>query len=59
LQGHDDLLVPVDDATALASSRPEWTFRSRPGVGHLAHLEDAPWVAQTLTEWLVGAGRLP
>ena len=52
LQGDDDLLVRATDAAALAASRPDWTFRSRPGVGHLPHLEDAPWVARTVVEWL-------
>jgi pimeloyl-ACP methyl ester carboxylesterase len=52
MQGHDDLLVSVGDAADLAASRPDWTFRSRAGVGHLPHLEDAPWVARTLVEWV-------
>ncbi len=52
LQGQDDLLVPVDDAAAMAASRPDWAFRTRRGVGHLPHLEDAPWVAETLADWL-------
>ena len=52
LQGVDDLLAPVRDATALAGSRPDWTFRTRPGVGHLPHLEDAAWVDATLRDWL-------
>jgi pimeloyl-ACP methyl ester carboxylesterase len=52
LQGDDDLLVRAGDAAGLAASRRDWTFRSRPGVGHLPHLEDAPWVARTLVDWL-------
>jgi pimeloyl-ACP methyl ester carboxylesterase len=52
LQGRDDLLVPIDDAAALAASRPDWTFRTREDVGHLPHLEDAAWVADTLIAWL-------
>lgn len=52
LQGVDDLLAPVGDATALAGSRPDWTFLTRPGVGHLPHLEDAGWVDATLRDWL-------
>lgn len=51
LHGHDDRLVPIADARALAASRPAWTFRARPGTGHLPHLEDPAWVADTLTEW--------
>ena len=55
MHGHDDRLVPIDDARALAAARPGWTFRSRPGIGHLPHLEDPSWVSHTLIEWLAGA----
>ncbi|NPD05657.1 alpha/beta hydrolase [Nocardioides sp. zg-1308] len=59
LQGHDDLKVPLDDATRLATSVrahasvPErWDFRTRAGVGHLLHMEDAAWTADALLGWL-------
>ncbi len=52
LQGEDDPLAPMPAARALAATRPEWTFKGRPGVGHLPHLEDSAWTASTIAEWL-------
>lgn len=51
LHGVDDLLVPVADAAGYAGSRPEWTFRTCPGVGHLPHLENPAWVDATVRAW--------
>jgi pimeloyl-ACP methyl ester carboxylesterase len=45
LHGADDPLSQLAAARALASARPEWTFRSRDGIGHLPHLEDPAWTA--------------
>lgn len=52
LHGEDDPLASVRAARALVGSRPDWTFRSRPGVGHLPHLEDATWTADAIAQWL-------
>jgi pimeloyl-ACP methyl ester carboxylesterase len=52
LQGEDDRLVNPAAASALAATRPEWTFLTRPGVGHLPHLEDPSWTASTILAWL-------
>lgn len=52
LQGVDDLLVPVADAAAYAGYRPDWTFRTCPGVGHLPHLENPEWVEGSVRAWL-------
>jgi pimeloyl-ACP methyl ester carboxylesterase len=57
LQGEDDRLVPVADATALAGIRPDWQFGTRAGVGHLPHLEDPAWTAGRITGWLGEVGR--
>jgi pimeloyl-ACP methyl ester carboxylesterase len=55
LHGEDDPLASVRSARALAASRPEWAFVSRPNVGHLPHMEDAGWTAEAIVDWL-GAG---
>ena len=52
LHGTDDPLSSVEAARALTGTRPEWTFRIREGVGHLPHLEDPAWTAQSITGWL-------
>lgn len=52
LQGVDDRLAPAADAAALAASRPEWRYVQRMGVGHLPHLEDPVWTAETISAWL-------
>ena len=52
LHGEDDPLASVNDARALAATRPEWTFQSRAGVGHLPHMEDPDWTASTISQWL-------
>jgi pimeloyl-ACP methyl ester carboxylesterase len=52
LHGEDDPLASVHGARALVASRPDWAFVSRPGVGHLPHLEDADWTARTIGDWL-------
>ena len=59
LQGDDDLKVPRHDAVrfagsvkARAAAPGQWELRTRPGVGHLPHLEDALWTASVLLDWL-------
>lgn len=52
LHGTDDPLAHIDDARALATSRSQWQFRTRDGVGHLPHLEDPDWTAQSIEQWL-------
>ena len=54
LQGEDDLLLPAQNAEASAGDRPAWTYLSRAGVGHLPHLEDPRWTAETVATWLRG-----
>jgi pimeloyl-ACP methyl ester carboxylesterase len=53
LQGEDDPLASMPAARALAATRSAWTFKGRPGVGHLPHLEDCAWTASTIAEWLI------
>lgn len=55
-QGMDDRLITVASALLVARSRPEWTFRPLPGIGHIPHLEDPDLTAGTIREWLDGAG---
>jgi pimeloyl-ACP methyl ester carboxylesterase len=52
LQGADDPLARADQAAALAATRPDWSFRVRPGVGHLLAIEDPDWTAAQLLGWL-------
>jgi pimeloyl-ACP methyl ester carboxylesterase len=52
LHGADDPLSHLQAASALAATRPGWTFRTREGVGHLPHLEDPAWTARSITRWL-------
>jgi pimeloyl-ACP methyl ester carboxylesterase len=52
LQGADDPLARADQAAALAATRPDWSFRVRPGVGHLLAVEDPDWTAAQLLGWL-------
>jgi pimeloyl-ACP methyl ester carboxylesterase len=58
LHGAADPLSRLEAATALASTRPEWTFLTRDGVGHLPHLEDPTWTARAITKWLDGRAKL-
>jgi len=57
LQGEDDPLADVTAAAALAASRPDWTFRTRVGVGHLPQLEDPAWTFDMINTWLRTADR--
>ncbi len=52
LQGEDDPLADATGAAALAASRPDWTFRTRAGVGHLPQLEDPAWTFDQINRWL-------
>jgi pimeloyl-ACP methyl ester carboxylesterase len=52
LHGADDPLSDRGAARALVATRPEWTFLTRRGVGHLPHLEDPAWTADSITGWL-------
>jgi len=52
LHGEDDPLADATAAAALASSRPDWTFRTRAGVGHLPQLEDPVWTFEMIDAWL-------
>jgi pimeloyl-ACP methyl ester carboxylesterase len=52
LQGADDPLARIEPARVLAATRPDWTFLTRTGVGHLPHLEDPTWTAETIAQWL-------
>ncbi|HEX2032025.1 MAG TPA: alpha/beta hydrolase [Actinomycetota bacterium] len=55
-QGMDDRLITVAAALLVARSRPDWTFRPLPGIGHIPHLEDPELTAATIGEWLDGPG---
>ena len=52
LQGEDDPLANASAAAALAASRPDWTFCTRAGVGHLPQLEDPAWTFDQINRWL-------
>lgn len=52
LQGEDDPLADATAAAALAASRPDWTFLTRAGIGHLPQLEDPLWTFDTIDTWL-------
>ena len=52
LQGEADPLADATAAAALAASRPDWTFRTRAGVGHLPQLEDPAWAFDQINRWL-------
>jgi pimeloyl-ACP methyl ester carboxylesterase len=55
LQGDDDPLVSAGDAAGLAPGvGVDCCFRTRPGVGHLPHLEDPAWTADRITSWRSG-----
>ena len=57
VQGDKDRLVPLAAATALAESRPDWTFRVFPDTGHVPMLETPGSFLATVEEWLAGAGK--
>jgi pimeloyl-ACP methyl ester carboxylesterase len=57
LQGEDDPLAAVAAVAALAASRPDWTLRTRAGVGHLPQPEDPVWTVDTIDAWLRDAHR--
>lgn len=52
LHGEDDPLADLTAAAALAASQPDWTFRTRVGVGHLPQLEDPVWTFDLIGRWL-------
>jgi pimeloyl-ACP methyl ester carboxylesterase len=54
LLGEDDPKAPYDDVVVLATSRPDWLLETRPGVGHLPHLEDPGWTADRVLAWAEG-----
>jgi pimeloyl-ACP methyl ester carboxylesterase len=56
LQGEDDPLARTHAARVLAATRPDWTFLTRVGVGHLPHLEDPAWTAESIETWLTQPG---
>jgi pimeloyl-ACP methyl ester carboxylesterase len=52
LFGEKDRLVPVAAGRAAAKSRPDWTYREHPDLGHVPQIEDPQWTAQQVLEWL-------
>ena len=52
LHGEDDPLVDPTAAASLAAAQPDWTFRTRRGVGHLPQLEDPAWTFDQIDTWL-------
>jgi len=52
LHGADDPLVDPTAAAALSAAHPDWTFRTRSGVGHLPQLEDPVWTFDQIDTWL-------
>jgi pimeloyl-ACP methyl ester carboxylesterase len=52
LFGARDRLVPVAAGRAAAKSRPDWTYREHPDLGHVPQIEDPDWTEQQIREWL-------
>jgi pimeloyl-ACP methyl ester carboxylesterase len=48
LHGANDPLSDPAHASALAATRPDWSFRLRQGVGHVLAMEDPAWTATQL-----------
>ena len=51
LHGGDDPMSDPAHASALAATRPDWSFQLRQGVGHLLAMEDPSWTAAQLRAW--------
>lgn len=52
MSGEEDDVVPPPAIDALQRSRPDWTFKRHPGVGHIAQIEDPGWVIHEVDSWL-------
>ncbi len=52
LEGEEDRLVPLDAARWAAAERPDWTFVTLDGVGHLPMLEDPDRFLEVVMPWL-------
>jgi pimeloyl-ACP methyl ester carboxylesterase len=52
LHGDRDRLVPLAAARRVAAAHPLWRFEIARGVGHVPQLEDAPWTAGHILDWL-------
>jgi pimeloyl-ACP methyl ester carboxylesterase len=55
MHGDRDRLIPVRAARAVAAANPSWRFEVAKGAGHVPMLEDAPWTAHHLRDWLPSA----
>lgn len=51
LSGDRDIVVAPEAIDALATLRPDWTFRRLTGVGHVPQMEDAGWVLGEIDRW--------
>jgi pimeloyl-ACP methyl ester carboxylesterase len=56
IQGMEDRLVQAAAAVLVARSRPDWTFRPLPRIGHIPHLEDPEATVAAIWEWVDGPG---
>ncbi|MFN2465199.1 MAG: alpha/beta fold hydrolase [Candidatus Dormibacteria bacterium] len=52
LHGSKDKLVPYQAGFRLAHIRPDWSFRTLIGLGHMPQMEDANRVMFEVNEWL-------
>ncbi len=52
VHGAADRLVPLAAVQALVRSRPEWTLRVLPGVGHVPQLEAPRRFVEVVSAWL-------
>ena len=51
MHGTRDRLVPYAAGTWLHRQRPDWSWRPLRGLGHMAQMEDADLVLDTIAEW--------
>jgi pimeloyl-ACP methyl ester carboxylesterase len=52
LHGQEDPLIPVKVARDTRLSKPAWTFREAPGVGHDPHRDAPEWTVEVISAWL-------
>jgi pimeloyl-ACP methyl ester carboxylesterase len=56
IRGTADRLVPAAAAERHRRVRPDWTFASLPGVGHMPQLDDPVAFVALVSDWLAGVG---
>ncbi len=56
IQGTADRLVPAAIAQRVRRVRPDWTFISLPGAGHMPQLDDPAAFVEHVSDWLAETG---